>query len=468
MPSRSIRRDITLLTLAPVFILLIALGAVTYHISWRLVTDAHDDGLEDTAKLVAAKLQSFHEHTWLEMNESAQEVIFKDPEERLSFQVILENGDVVAGDPEFPSLVDFEGEDRFSQVILHGTPARLFEMRTTPVGNNGKDHLIVRVAEPRHIRVAVLQKSLRAIALEIVLAALLCLSSVWILISRYLSPLKQMTTSVQRGEGQTLVRARLPRELQPLTAAFQRQLAKLYRDLERQRELLATVAHQLKGPLASMANRAESTLQAANPDAALKTLATMHAMSERTGRLVSQILSLARAEAPQSPSRDQAFVSEIIRHVVSDLLFEADAKGIECVCSGLEDDLTLDANADYVYEALRNLVENAITYCHRSSTIWIDVEAKPQPRIIVEDNGPGIPRGMREQIFGKFVRLTEEGTGSGLGLAITREIMSRTNGHVYIEDPVRSAHGTRVVLEFAKATSRSKSSGEAPGSMPRG
>ena len=108
-------------------------------------------------------------------------------------------------------------------------------------------------------------------------------------------------------------------------------------------------------------------------------------------------------------------------------------------------------------QALVNYIDNAIKYGKPGQTIEIAAEpaANDRVRVIVRDEGPGIPAKERERVFDAYRRLerdeSSERTGTGLGLAVVRHIAAQCGGRAWLEDA--PAGGTRAVLELMLAAS---------------
>ena len=105
-------------------------------------------------------------------------------------------------------------------------------------------------------------------------------------------------------------------------------------------------------------------------------------------------------------------------------------------------------------EAIYVLVDNAAKYSEPGSTIKVSAVSKPSDEgtacVIVEDEGEGIPRELRERVFDKFFRATRDGdgghpSGTGLGLAIAQGIVDAHGGRIWIEDGA-NGRGTKFVV----------------------
>ncbi len=128
----------------------------------------------------------------------------------------------------------------------------------------------------------------------------------------------------------------------------------------------------------------------------------------------------------------------------------AAAKSIDL---GLEqaDAVTVPGDADALATLLANLVDNAIRYTPSGGRVDVLVQAAPTPRLVVRDDGPGVPANERERLFERFAR--GEGAnapGSGLGLAIVKRIAERHAARVDLGGGL-DGRGLGVTVAFGRA-----------------
>jgi len=113
-------------------------------------------------------------------------------------------------------------------------------------------------------------------------------------------------------------------------------------------------------------------------------------------------------------------------------------------------------NAGAYRQILLNLLENAVRYGPAGQTITVTVERRAgAARLVVEDEGPGIPLPDRERVWSPFVRLTRtspSAPGTGIGLAVVRDLAHRYGGRAWVErsDP----GGARFCVELPAGTGR--------------
>lgn len=267
-----------------------------------------------------------------------------------------------------------------------------------------------------------------------------------VLSRRAMRPISTLTTTAgeiarTRDPGVNLAEPEGDDEVAELTRTFSDMLHELSlsraeeeRLLMRQREFVADASHELRTPLTSvLANLEllESSLGRADRSDDLESVESALRSSRRMRRLVADLQILARIDARQNAVYAPCDLSRIAADAVSELRPLTDSHelilqaGSPVPVSGVVDDL---------HRVMINLIDNAISHVQEGATITVRTEADPDDGIatvIVSDNGPGIPEGLRDQIFDRFVRNSGPGDragrkGTGLGLAIVKAI---SEGH---------------------------------------
>ena len=201
----------------------------------------------------------------------------------------------------------------------------------------------------------------------------------------------------------------------------------------------ADVAHELRTPLAVLRAHLDSL---DDGDANFQMIQDV----DQITRIVEQVLAKSRIEAIEVGPGDTADLAEVSSSMAAYLapLVIREGRSIEVV--GAENPVIINGNAFALEQALRNLVENAIKYSARGSTITIEVSQTPSIRVI--DRGRGVPFDEREMIFERFHRADRRSGGSGLGLSIVRRVAEAHGGKVSIEDA--PGGGSVFVLNFPR------------------
>ena len=217
----------------------------------------------------------------------------------------------------------------------------------------------------------------------------------------------------------------LAEELNALLARRDEAVARLER-------FTGDAAHELRSPVAAI--RAQAEVAVAHPDPALaeETLRAVAGEAERLSALLSDLLALARADAGQRPPAGPVDLVAAARAAVARL--PAAGPVVRLVAPA---PAVVAAGPREVGQVLDNLLANAVR--HARTTVRVTVlPAGRSVRLVVEDDGPGIPAADRERVFDRFTRLEPdvEGrapgptAGAGLGLALVAALVAGRGGTV--------------------------------------
>lgn len=216
-------------------------------------------------------------------------------------------------------------------------------------------------------------------------------------------------------------------------------------------ELMHTLAHELKSPIAAIQGAAE-LLQEDMPAAERKRfMKTILEQNSRQKQLIDKLLALVKVEKQQQLGKhDSIALRELIGLVESDFLSRIDAKSLKLDLQ--IEDLILPGDALLLRQAIGNLLDNAIDFTPPGSTIFIDAHRLDgQAVITIRDHGAGIPDYARTRLFERFYSLPrpDGAKSTGLGLPFVREVMSLHKGTVEIGNAAEG--GTRASLRLPLA-----------------
>jgi signal transduction histidine kinase len=225
-------------------------------------------------------------------------------------------------------------------------------------------------------------------------------------------------------------------ELGQLARAFERMRLRLSR-LDRARvEFIANASHELRTPLFSLGGFLEllddETLDDETRHAFLE---QMREQVDRLGRLATDLLDLSRLDAGRlAVGREEVDLSELAGDVVRELRPRAAALG-QTLEAAAGAPVPARGDAARVLQIGRILVENALLHTPAGSTVRVSTARDGgRATLTVADDGPGIPRDAREQVFERFYRLDgTRASGSGLGLAIARELADLMGGRLELD-----------------------------------
>jgi two-component system, NtrC family, sensor histidine kinase HydH len=208
----------------------------------------------------------------------------------------------------------------------------------------------------------------------------------------------------------------------------------------------AGIAHEIGTPLGVVRARAEiinGKLGSDHPQAAGARV--IMEQIDRITRTLRQLLDFSRP----APAEVVAVNVAPVAHSVAELLrFEADRRRVAIEVEVPEDLPAIAADPDELQQVLVNLVLNACDACDAGTSdarVKIAAERTPEAvRIVVVDNGGGIPEELRHRVFDPFFTTKKRGKGTGLGLTIAAQIVRNHGGRLDLEpDP---AGGTRAVV----------------------
>ena len=216
-----------------------------------------------------------------------------------------------------------------------------------------------------------------------------------------------------------------------------------------EREFVANAAHELRTPIAAIASAVEVLQEGAeeDPEERARFLALVKRQSDRLGRLVRALLTLARAQTRAEVIRlEPVAVGPLLEEIAGELADHPEAE----VRTQWEGDLLAYGHRDLLAQAIGNLVTNAVKHGGRSVTLSAAASSRDRIRIEVRDDGPGIPPAERDRVFDRFYRGADRSAaGFGLGLPIVQEVVAAIGGRVELE--TTEDGGTVATIDVASA-----------------
>jgi signal transduction histidine kinase len=233
---------------------------------------------------------------------------------------------------------------------------------------------------------------------------------------------------------------RMSEELREHYELLKRQRDDLLRLQLQKERLTAFVVHDLKNPVNSMDLHAQVLLREKGLPASARDSATqIRTEARQLTRMILNLLDVSKAdEGKLAPKRSDVDLRRLVDEVVAELGVNAGSREVTLRAS-LETD-RIHADDDLFRRVLTNLMENAIRYAPRETSITVTATRGPLgTELRVADAGRGVPEEMRERVFSPFVQV-EEGErivahGSrGLGLTFCKLAVEAHGGQIWIED----------------------------------
>ena len=206
--------------------------------------------------------------------------------------------------------------------------------------------------------------------------------------------------------------------------------------MQKQREFVADASHELRTPLTSVLANLEllqASLSHADQAEDREIVDSALRSSRRMGRLVGDLLLLARADAGRMEAHRRVDLAEIAGDAAAEA---APLMGDRELLVENDRPLRVEGSRDELHRMVLNLLDNAIRHTPPGACVELTLcEDDGDAVVEVADDGPGIPQSMRSQVFDRFVRGTgpadtARGTGTGLGLAIVSAVATSHGGSV--------------------------------------
>ncbi len=201
----------------------------------------------------------------------------------------------------------------------------------------------------------------------------------------------------------------------------------------RLRQFVADASHELRTPLATIRAHAEYAGIADGPPSApvSEALGRIAVATDRMGTLVSDLLLLARLDAGRPLAREPVDLTRLVLDAVSDA--RAAGPGHRWRLNLPEDVVTVPGDAERLHQVLANLLTNARTHTPPGTTVTTTLTPGPAAvEVTVQDDGPGIPAELLEDLFDRFTRgdasRARAHGSTGLGLAIAHGIAVAHDG----------------------------------------
>lgn len=210
-------------------------------------------------------------------------------------------------------------------------------------------------------------------------------------------------------------------------------------------DFIANVSHELRTPIAMLQGYSEAIMDdvVSSEEERKEMIKIIYDESQRMGRLVTDLLDLARMESGHMRLyKDSVPITPVIERITQKFVQVAKEKQVNLTFnSTIEDTLYLEMDEDRIEQVLTNLIDNAIRHTLVGGSVEVIVDRQLSfARIQVKDNGAGIPADDLQYVFERFYKADKARTrgkgGTGLGLAIAKNIVEAHKGRITVESEV--------------------------------
>jgi len=372
------------------------------------------------------------------------------PNDDFAIQALIDrNGRYLAGDVDWPSDLIVDGAWR---------PIDTYARKGVPVLGFGRAVILPDGARVLVGRDQTAQHSVQSALAGAILTALAVLLAVAVGLGIFLNRLvlgriDTISTTARRIIGGNL-HERIPTrgqdsEFDGLTGVLNSMLDRNEQHIEQMRLVTDAIAHDLRGPLQHI--RADLERVSLAEDKAPREEAVARAMGEIDEALATfnALLDIARADAGIGQEAfDRVDLAGVVEDVVE--LFEPIAEEKHQTLTAQVMSMEVRGQGTLLRQAFGNLIHNAIKFSPEGAAIVARLDARGgRARMILEDNGAGIPEAERETALQPFGRLTRDRPtdGKGLGLALVAACAKLHGGRFLLED---AAPGLRAILELPR------------------
>ncbi|MBI3792039.1 MAG: HAMP domain-containing histidine kinase [Gemmatimonadetes bacterium] len=240
-------------------------------------------------------------------------------------------------------------------------------------------------------------------------------------------------------------------ELERLADTMNRMLDSLQEAHAAQERFVADASHELRAPLSAVAGNLELLGRHLNDEERTLALDEAGQATHRLGKLVADLLALARTDAAAAPAVQQLSLAGVVQGAVHDARTLAAGRSVETI---VRSDAQVSGDHDELVRLVLILLDNALKFSPTEAPVTLTVEAGPgRVDLVVTDAGPGIPPEALPFVFDRFFRADTSRSpsrgGTGLGLSIAKRIVERHGATIRIGNLPR--RGVQVVVSFPLA-----------------
>ena len=283
------------------------------------------------------------------------------------------------------------------------------------------------------------------IMLIVIIIVGVCIALSHMLTRQLIAPIEKMAQNMEDASMEPPYK-----ELVPFASMIRKQHTDILSAAKARQDFSANVSHELKTPLTAISGYAE-LIEAGMVDEEKQKhfILEIRKNAQRLLSLINDIIRLSELDRTDSQSTFDKFdLNEIVLECMEAL--DVNAKNRQVTLEYTGEKCNICGSKEMMRELTDNLVQNAIRYNKPNGSVWVEVHGGDQPRLVVKDNGIGIPADEQQRIFERFYRVDKSRSkatgGTGLGLAIVKHIVEIHDAKLSLESEL--GQGTTITVNF--------------------
>lgn len=346
-----------------------------------------------------------------------------------------------------------ENIGRSNEISIDGKRLRLFYR---PLYFDGEFRGIVEISRFEGIVQTAMGLLRTSLIIFVILAFILSAYGGNLIVTKLITPLEQVVEKAEKITAENLTErielsnGKHPNEIVMLVNAINRLLERLDKSFKQISQFTSDVAHELLTPLTVIKDEIEITLmKKRRVSEYISTLNTIQRQTDRTISIIKSMLYLAKADAGIVKANIQRVcITDLIRELILMFNLKSKQKGVELKFN-CNSDICINTDEKLLFEALRNIIDNAIEYTNSGGKVEINCSKNDgNVEVVVSDTGIGISEDDLPFIFDRFYRgksaFEINPSGTGLGLSLTKAVVEILSGQIYVLSQV--GKGTRFIL----------------------
>lgn len=264
------------------------------------------------------------------------------------------------------------------------------------------------------------------------------LLSVYLQVKYGLLPLKKIKNSlfkIRNGDAKKL-EDNYPTEVSPLASEINILLEHNEKIVQRAKTHVGNLAHALKTPLTIISNHINAT-----NDQSLKP------QVELINKNIDRYLNKARSSATGNIVKSKIDVDIVTKKIIK--IFRKIYPNLQINLISIDKNLLIPGNSDDLDEILGNLLENACKWTNEVVELKVLKFSDRSIKFTISDDGPGLPKHRRAEVFARGFRLDEQTPGTGLGLNIVKDTVEQYSGKVWLSESIFNGLEVNVILPIS-------------------